>query len=528
MTPRRALWSLIIVSGLLRLGWAASLGPCNDEAYHYLFAVHPDWSYFDHPPMLAVVERVGLMLMPGAVSMLRLRLGFVVLFAGSTWLMARITARFYSPWAGFLAALGLNLTAYHFIAAGAFALPDGPLLFFWLLTLDRLTVAFESPGRLGPWIGVGLAWGGALLSKYHAVFLPAGALLYLMLKPSARDCLKRPGPYLALILGILVFTPVLAWNAAHGWASFAFQGGRALGAVHFRPETLAAFLIGQGGYLLPWIWGPLAFLFFRGLRRLVRREADAAERFLLSQAVGPIAVFTTVACFRTVLPHWALAGFVSLFPMLGAWCEAQASARPARLRRWLCFAAAAPILIAALILAQTYGGVLQKGGKERLGLLDRSRDVTLDFYGWDEIARELKRRGLLDQPGSFLFTSSWYYSGQLAFATRASSTPVLCYHGWDARSFAFWSRPEDWVGRDGILVAINHHINEPACYQRYFTRLESIGEFDVVRAGGPVRNVRLFRCVRQIVAFPFDGSRTMEQIVQFAKGGAKAVLSPPR
>jgi hypothetical protein len=528
MTPRRALWSLIVVSGLLRLGWAASLGPCNDEAYHYLFAVHPDWSYFDHPPMLAVVERVGLALIPGEVSMLRLRLGFVLLFAGSTWLMARMTARFYGPWAGFLAALGLNLTAYHFIAAGAFALPDGPLLFFWLLTLDRLAATFESPRKLGPWAGVGLAWGGALLSKYHAVFLPAGALIYLMMKPSARACLKRPGPYLAVILGLLVFTPVLVWNASHGWASFAFQGGRALGAVQFRPETLAAFLVGQAGYLLPWIWAPLAYLFFRGLRRLFRGEADAAEQFLLSQAVGPIAVFTAVSCFRTVLPHWALVGFVSLFPMLGAWYEARAAARPARLRRWLWFSAAAPVLIAALILAQTYGGVLQKGGKGTLGLLDRSKDLTLDFYGWDEIARELKRRGLLDQPGSFLFTSNWYYSGQLAFATRGSGMPVLCYHGWDARSFAFWSRPEDWIGRDGILVAINNHVNEPGCYQRYFTRLEPIGEFDVVRAGGPVRNVRLFRCVRQVVAFPFDGSRTMEQIVQFARGGAKAGPPPPR
>src|SRR5512135_1760261 len=81
MTPRRALWGLIVVSGLLRLAWAASLGPCNDEAYHYLFTVHPDWSYFDHPPMLAIVERIGLALPLGGVSAFRLRLGFIALFA---------------------------------------------------------------------------------------------------------------------------------------------------------------------------------------------------------------------------------------------------------------------------------------------------------------------------------------------------------------------------------------------------------------------------------------------------------------
>ena len=57
MTPRRALFALIAASSALRLAWAASLGPGNDEAYHFLFAVHPDWSYFDHPPMLACRRR---------------------------------------------------------------------------------------------------------------------------------------------------------------------------------------------------------------------------------------------------------------------------------------------------------------------------------------------------------------------------------------------------------------------------------------------------------------------------------------
>ena len=61
-----------MVSGLLRLGWAASLGLGNDEAYHYLFTVHRDWSYFDHPPMLAVVGSLGLALAGGEVVGARL------------------------------------------------------------------------------------------------------------------------------------------------------------------------------------------------------------------------------------------------------------------------------------------------------------------------------------------------------------------------------------------------------------------------------------------------------------------------
>ncbi|HEY2154547.1 MAG TPA: 4-amino-4-deoxy-L-arabinose transferase, partial [Isosphaeraceae bacterium] len=92
MTARRALLCLIVVSGALRLGWAAAVGLGHDEAYHYLFTVHRDWSYFDHPPMLALVESVGPALL-GSAAPGALRLGFVALFAGSTWLLARLTTR---------------------------------------------------------------------------------------------------------------------------------------------------------------------------------------------------------------------------------------------------------------------------------------------------------------------------------------------------------------------------------------------------------------------------------------------------
>ena len=55
MTPRRALFAMILATTAVRLFWAANFGPGNDEAYHYLFTTHPDWSYFDHPPMVALV-----------------------------------------------------------------------------------------------------------------------------------------------------------------------------------------------------------------------------------------------------------------------------------------------------------------------------------------------------------------------------------------------------------------------------------------------------------------------------------------
>jgi 4-amino-4-deoxy-L-arabinose transferase-like glycosyltransferase len=515
MTPGRALWALILISGALRLVWASSIGPGNDEAYHYLFTLHPAWSYFDHPPMLAVIETVGLKLAGGAVTPMTLRLGFILLFGGSTWLMYHLTTRLFGERAGLFSAFALNVTGYHTAAAATFALPDGPLLFFWLLTLDRLIVALDlttesqpqgevrQRPNLWPWVTVGLAWGGALLSKYHAVFLPAGVFLYLAIEPSARHWLRRPGPYLAVLTGALLFTPVIAWNAAHGWVSFLFQGARAIGQSGFRIDSLLAAIFLPALYLFPWIWVWLVALLVRRGRLLFRSGTPRVDRFLVAQAVLPMATFLGVACTRPVLPHWTLVGFLPLFPMLGQTWAASVGSTKSRRQRMIAMAAM-PVLLTGLVVFEARTGFFQKGRAGGIGLVTAAHDPTADMVRWDVIEDELRRRGLLDRPDTFLFTGSWYQSGQVGFATRNSKVPVLCYHGWDARSFAFWSEPDEWVGRDGILLAFNERAEDVGGYVPWFEKIEALGGFEVKRAGAPIRKVGLYLCIGQKRAFPFD------------------------
>lgn len=507
MTNQRALWGLVIGFMALRLGLAACLGPSNDEAYYSLFAIHRDWSYFDHPPMVGILVTLGSSLSGWLPPALALRLPFIALFAVSTFLVASLAARLYGARAGFPAALALNAIGFFGLIAGTFALPDGPLLLFWLLTLDRLAAAIRSPERLALWLQLGLAWGGALLSKYHAIFLPLGACVYLLFEPTARRCLRIPGPYLALVVGLVTFSPVLWWNATHHWASFAFQGGRALGEWAFHPDALALAVAGQAAYLLPWFW--VSMLAIAGHRALQwSRGASSSDRFLLCQAAGPLAAFTAIACFRPVLPHWSLVGFLSLVPMLGANWACRYAVDPRGMTRRLGLVASLTVALALVAAVQTRTGILQRGGRQTLGLVPASCDPTLDLFGWDQVAAGLRARGLIPSRDTFLFTCNWYYSGQLAFATNHMAS-VLCYNPFDARGFAYWSQPRQWVGRDGILVALDNRSIEPACFDRWFSRIEPIGEFPIVRAGAPVHHVRLFRCVRQLSPFPVSASERM-------------------
>ena len=496
-SQRRNRATLILVSLVLRVVWAASLETGQDEAYHFLYTVHPDWSYFDHPPMLMYIARCGLALCGGWLHPLSVRLGFILLFSGSTWVMFQWTSRFYGERAGFYAALALNLSAYYTAAAGAFVLPDGPLLFFALLTMWGVSEALVgSPGRLLPWIWVGVACAGAMLSKYHAVFLPLGTLAYVVFTPSARRCLLSPGPYLAAAIGFLGLVPVLIWNSQHEWASFAFQSSRAVG-WHFRPGGLALMLFGPMGFLFPWIWFTLATILVTRVPSI--RKATGNDRLLLFLSLLPLILFTAVACFRPILAHWPLIGFLPLYPMLGALWAERSEREPVAVRRWLIFMTAALVLIASGFVAQA-----------RFGLVKFPfRDPCIEISGWESVGAELRARGLVDRPNTFLFTNRWYASGQVAFATR-NKIPVACYNPGDARGFAFWSRPEDWLGMDGILIDEESHADIGVNYKDFFREIQPLPPIEMTRGGRPFRTVNVYLCLDQTRPFPFLYERKKE------------------
>jgi hypothetical protein len=142
-------------------------------------------------------------------------------------------------------------------------------------------------------------------------------------------------------------------------------------------------------------------------------------------------------------------------------------------------------------------------GNSRVGLLDARSDPTLDLYGWDQVATRIRGLGLIDDPRTFVFTRYWYQSAQLAYALEGSR-PVLCYNSEDPRGFALWSRPEDGVGRDGVLVLVGSEAEPVARYfGRWFTDVIPVADFWVERSGKPVRRIQLCRCVGQRIAFPF-------------------------
>ena len=95
--------------------------------------------------------------------------------------------------------------------------------------------------------------GLGMLSKYTTVFLWAGALAYIV--TSGRLWLKKPVFYFAHLVIVILFLPVLIWNAQNNFISFSFHGSRVepLGAMISYNSFLRE-LAGEILYTNPLVW----------------------------------------------------------------------------------------------------------------------------------------------------------------------------------------------------------------------------------------------------------------------------------
>ena len=249
--------------------------------------------------------------------------------------------------------------------------PDTPLVFCWTATLWALArIAAGGPG--GWWLVAGLFGGLALVSKYTGLFLWIGAGLWILLVPAVRPWLRRWQPWAASAVGLALFTPVLAWNAAHGWAGLVRQGGR---VDDWRPARAAQFLAelvgGQIGLATPLVWA----LCMTGLAVAMRRSwppRDPGWSLLTALSLPPLLVFLQHATGDRVQGNWP----AIIYPALAIAAGVIAS------RRWWVSAAGLGFAFTALVYVQATTEVLP--------LPAQFDPIGMRLAGWDDLARQVQ------------------------------------------------------------------------------------------------------------------------------------------
>lgn len=363
---------LLALLGLtaLRLAMAAAAPVSPDEAYYWVWSRAPAWSYYDHSFMVAVWVRIGTWFFGPTPLGLRL-LGPLSAFGAS--LLILDAARRLGAGRGYAAALLLNATLL--LGAGSILMtPDTPLLFFWTLTLWAMA-RLAAGGSGWWWLAAGAAAGLALDSKYTGALLLVGVGLWCLLLPAARRHLRDPRAWAGLALALLLFLPVILWNADHAWVSFIKQGGR---TGNFQPSRALQFLGeligGQAGLATPIIFALCACGLWVETRRVIRTR-DPVAGLLVAFGLLPALVFVQHALGARVQGNWP----EILYP-----AAVIAAARLSACRRWLAPSLALGFALTLLVYVQALGSPIPMGG---------ASDPTIRLLGgWPRLTQAVAAR----------------------------------------------------------------------------------------------------------------------------------------
>lgn len=259
---------LILLSSVIRLIVAFYIELGNDEVYYHTYALFPDWSHFDHPPMVGwVIQIFSLGTFMHATWLMRIPA--IIFAAANTWLIFELGASIKNEKTGWYAALLYTSSIYTSIISGIFIMPDTPQVFFWILALYLMIQILPDRDLVGSskrkMLFLGLVIGLGMLSKYTSVFLWFGAFLYLL--AYNRNWFKSWQLYVSGFISLVVFTPVIIWNYMNHFISFTFQTERVeLQGSGIRFDLVGTEILGEFLYQNPVIFILVWIAVFYGLR----------------------------------------------------------------------------------------------------------------------------------------------------------------------------------------------------------------------------------------------------------------------
>ena len=499
---QRQVVSIIVISTFIRIVLALLLELGNDEVYYWTYARYPDFSHFDHPPM------IGLLIQASTLNLLFsddffLRLGPIVLAACSTWMMYRIGTKVKDERAGLVAAILFTASIYCSLIAGFAVVPDAPQLFFWLLALDVM-LDFLPAENIGSrqrtrMIMFGVFAGLAMLSKYHSAFLWVGVLSYILCYN--RKWMKDYSLYGALAISFLLITPILYWNFTNDFITFTFHGSRVKPDFQFRPDYFIQEIAGQIAYNNP-INCVLIIMALLGLARK-KMLLDSSIRILLLNSLPLYFLFTGFSLFRSTLPHWTGPSFLAMIVIAAVYWSSHVVSDEKRLflplsiRLSLFF-----VLVMSCLAVYGINYVPFSFGTQTEEAHAGDGDFTQDMFGWESIGKDFQAIALKEertgrmQPGAALISYRWYPGAHEDYYVAMHRNLYVLGELNDTHKY-FWINQQRGglqAGKDYYHIAVSNYYRDPeTVFGGVFERIEPIDTINVFRSGALVRKAFVYR-----------------------------------
>ncbi|MCE7914704.1 MAG: glycosyltransferase [Nitrosomonas sp. PRO4] len=487
---RTAAIGIVLFAVALRLVYFGLAQLIPDEAYYWQYAQHMALSFYDHPPMVAWLIWIGTAIL--GHNEFGVRIGAIVCSLIAMGYLYALAQNLYDKSTAMRTVLLVAIFPFTF-ASGLLMTPDAPLVAAWaafLYYMERMLIA----DRRAAWLGVGIAFGLGMLSKYTLGLLGIAALAFVIIDPVARRWLLRPHPYLAAFLALLFFSPVIIWNYENDWASFAFQSNRVLAdeyrfSVHYLIAHIMILLTPVG--------------FFAAANALCsftnfRNQSIERRRHLFVQIFTgiPLLIFFIISTFDAPRFHWTGPIWLAILPTI-AWLMGQADHLSTFARRVIAswrLTIITCVFVYALVLHYVV-----------LGIPGVTYPMFTEHYFWKETSAEIERiaTDLKKQSGIdpiIAGMSKWSVASALYFYTHGHGEKLDIrarnMFGGSGAMYEFWLPSQAPTNRPIIQVGMKRqHLETVKINQQdidikeMLIRPGPIESLIIERYGTPVRRV---------------------------------------
>ncbi len=502
VSDKQFLLFIIFINLIIKILPAALIELGNDEVYYWTYALFPDWSHFDHPPMVGLTIQLFTLNLT-LTSEFFIRLGSLVMSSANIVLLFRIVQRIYSTEAARISSLLFTASVYFNIICGLFILPDTPQIFFVMMALyyglPAITASNYSKGDSLKIILFGIFTGLAFLSKYHSLFLWFGFGLYILFHD--RSWLKRPALYISVLFTLVVMTPVIFWNINNNFISFTFHESRVgLFNSPIRPDSFLQFNLGQFFYQNPVLF-VIYILTLISLFKKRKNGLSATDKLLLYLSLPLILIFTLSSMFKDTLPHWTGPSFIGLIILSSEWLREKLTVSRKKVINTLIVANALIVLTLFLGIIQINYGLLyppsRVEGPKDLG----TKDITLDMYGWHQAGLKfqqfLKKEGIEDRDFDKvkIISNNWFPAANMDFYIAHPLKIDLLVSGTLEKTHKYY-----WINKtrqikegDKIFyITSSQYFNAPEKLPVKVDRIVPMDTIQIERNGQPVKNLFVY------------------------------------
>jgi membrane-associated phospholipid phosphatase len=496
----------LLLLGKLAYLAAGKIELSEDEAYQWLWSKHLALSYYSKPLMIGVLQWLGTSIWGDRE--IGVRFFSPVLAAIMSVLVLRFVTRETNARVGLVAVLILTCTPL--LAVGATLMTiDPPLVLFWTAAMFAGWKASQANGTTTQWAWAGLWLGLSFLSKYSALFQIVCWLLFFALWKPARQHLRRPGPYLALLIVALCTLPVIIWNAQHDWITVHHVADNAGRAEPWQPSLryFWDFIGSQAALLNPVFFLGMVWAMF-AMWRSAETRRNPLLLFLFCMGAPVWLGYLGFTAWKRVFPNWIAPSIVPLFLLAilfwyQRWTESRRFLKPALIMGVV-------LGTIAVVLLHDTNLIGKVAGKK----LPAEKDPLRRVRAWKETARtvgDARQKFLAEGKPVFIIGDHYGLTGEISFylpeakAAVGSDKPLAYYLSSDypRNQIYFWPEYRYRTHRKGENAIYVREVRlidpklkpAPETLRNEFASVEDLGIFDVkYRDSRVFRRIQLFAC----------------------------------